>query len=140
DSTIDKTEEFVLEAQLYHNFTPKTSLNLVGLRRNEETTISTTDYVLTNSITASYIQRFTEKFSGTLEATYTNDKFEGDLTYGGVTKERKDDIYRIAPSVRYVFNDWLMAEFAYSYTERDSNFDDFNYTNNSVMLKITAGL
>jgi hypothetical protein len=60
-STSGNSKDFILEAQIDHNFTPKTSLMLKASRRTNETNISTTDFILSNSVEAKYMQRLTGK-------------------------------------------------------------------------------
>ena len=47
DQALGSQSEIVYEAQIDHNFTPKTSASLRAYRRQEETTIETADYTLT---------------------------------------------------------------------------------------------
>ncbi|HHN65344.1 MAG TPA: DUF560 domain-containing protein [Nitrospirae bacterium] len=140
NSDIDTARELFLELQLEHNFTPKTSLKLIGTRRTNETNISVTDYILTHSITAEYLQRLTSKISSAIDLSYQHDKYKGELTFGGKTDERKDNIYRASVAFDYGFRDWLKFDLGYIYTKRDSNFSDFDYTNNTVFFRVTGSL
>lgn len=136
----DNEKNFIFEGEIHHFFTPKTSLTLVGFGRTDETTIYDTNYVLTYGLSAQYNQRITEKLTGHLFFTYAWDQYQGEITFNDVTKEREDDLIRIRPSLRYEFTRWLMADAAYMYTKRDSNFSIFDFTENRFSIRISFSL
>lgn len=139
-SAIGNSEGFILEVQIDHKFTPKTSLIVKASRKTNETNMLTTSYLLSNSIEAEYIQRLTGKITGEVNLSYTNDNYKGDLTFGGETKERKDDLFKGALALQYKFKKWLNMDTGYIYMQRDSNFSDFDYTSNSIFIRITTSL
>ncbi|GBE00726.1 sporulation related domain protein [bacterium BMS3Bbin06] len=132
--------EFLFELQLDHKFTPKTSLKLVATRKTNETNISTADYILSDGLRARYLQRFTAKISGSIGLSYNNDKYHGELTFGGETRERDDDIYSASLALQYEFREWLKTDLGYLYSRRDSNFSEFDYSNNTFFIRITGSL
>jgi len=132
--------EFIFELQLDHKFTPKTSLKLVATRKTNETNISTADYILSDGLRARYLQRFTAKISGSVGLSYNNDKYHGELTFGGETRERDDDIYSASLALQYEFREWFKTDLGYLYSRRDSNFSEFDYSNNTFFIRITGSL
>ena len=142
DENLDKDDDnfFIAQASLTHFFTPKTSIGLTGFRRTEETTIRETDYILTHGASIQYDQRFTEKLTGHIFASYAWDHYQGELNFDGETKERKEDLIRIRPSLRFEITRWLMADAAYSYTKRDSNFTIFDFEENRFSIRISIAL
>ena len=140
DPTIGDNSEFVFEVQADHRFTPKTSLSLFASRRDSESILTSSDYALTHNVGASYVQKLTYRITGRLNFSYTSNKYIGALTFGGETKERKDNEYRAAPSLEYRFRNWLRFGVEYIYTKRDSNFPGFDYTNHAGMLTVTLAL
>lgn len=137
---VDDDNFLILEGEISHLFTPKTALSLVGFQRTEETTIRETEYVLTRGASAQYNQRFSEKLTGHLFASYAWDHYQGEISFDGETKERKEDLIRIRPSLRYEFTRWLLADAAYSYTKRDSNFSFFDFDENRFSIRISISL
>jgi len=129
-------DDFSLEIQTQHNFTPKRALKLVGFRRFNESSLIDSSAVLTTGITAAWLQRFTEKWSGTLQCSFTMDEYDGLITYNRVTDDRVDDIFSIAPALRYKMRDWLVVDFAYIFAIRDSNFSLFDYTTNTIFFRV----
>jgi hypothetical protein len=139
-AAVGNSNDLVLEAQIDHRFTPKTSLIVKASRKTNETNISTTDFILSNSIEAEYIQRLTGKIILYVDLSYTNDNYKGDLTFGGEIKERKDDLFKGAFALQYQFKEWLKMDTGYIYMKRDSNFSDFNYTSNFIFIRLTSSL
>ncbi|MEW6118081.1 MAG: outer membrane beta-barrel protein [Nitrospirota bacterium] len=141
-STVDTKNTFLAEAQVRHNFTPKTSAGLIISRRTNESDITADSYVVSDNIGIEYNQRITNKIAGALRVSYTSDKYKGEeITVAGEgTKQRKDKYYSGGPSFIYKFKEWLSAELGYVYTKRDSNFRSFDYTNNTVSFRITGSL
>jgi cell division septation protein DedD len=139
-SSIGDAKDFILEAQIDHQFTPKTSVKVKASRKTNETNISTTDFILSNNIEVQYLQRLTGKITGDVNFSYTNDSYKGNLTFGGETKERKDDTFGGAFALRYKFKEWLQLDTGYIYTKRGSNFSDFDYTSNIVFIRIAGSL
>jgi hypothetical protein len=139
-SSIGDAKDFIVEAQIDHQFTPKTSLKINASRKTNETNITATDFIISNNIEVEYLQRLTGKITGDVNFSYTNDSYKGNLTYDGETKERKDDTFSGAFALRYKFKQWLNLDTGYIYTKRDSNFSDFDYTTNIVFIRITGSL
>ena len=140
DDSETESKNFILEVQMDHNFTPKTSLSFTASRKTNETNISTTDFMLSNSIGLKYRQKFTSRITGVVNFSYINDQYRGDLTFGGVTKEREDDYYDAGVAFQYELIDWLKIDTGYRYSRRESSFSDFDYTNNTLLLRITGSL
>jgi hypothetical protein len=131
---------FVFEGKMDHKFTPKTSLTLTASRKTDETNIPSTFFVLTNEFGLNYQQMLTSKITGSLTLGYTNESYGADLTFGGFTAKRKDNIYQLSLGLQYEFRKWLKAGISYGHTIRDSNFPDFNYSSNAVLLRLTGSL
>jgi len=130
DDTIENAKNFRLELQINHRFTPKTNVMLNAWRRTDETNISTTDYILAHGIEFGYNQQFTGRLMGNVRLSYIHDHYKGDLTYDGLTQERKDSYYIGTVGLFYRFREWVGAGIGYTWTKRDSNFPEFEYTNN----------
>ncbi|RMG02165.1 MAG: hypothetical protein D6726_08125 [Nitrospirae bacterium] len=133
-------KNFIFEIQIDHRFTPKTSFKVAGTRRTNETTISVSDYIFTNAIKAELLHRFTGKISGAFDLGYRNDLYKGNITIGDVTDERDDDIYTAMIAFQYEYKDYIKADLGYLYTRRDSNFNDFDFTNNTFFFRVTGTL
>ncbi len=140
DPAIETARETLIEAQLEHQFTPKTTLKLVATRKTNETNISATEYMVSNTLKAEYSHRITTKITVAVGATYETAHYKGALTLAGESKERQDRIYKFSIASSYDFREWLIAEGGYFYTKRESNFSIFDYTNNTIFLRVKTSL
>ncbi len=138
--TSKKSKDALVEAQIDHKFTPKTSIKIKLSRKTNETNISTTDFILSNILEIEYIQRFKRKITGNVDFMYMSDTYKGDLNFGGEVKERKDNLMRSAFSLQYEFRDWIKLDLGYIYSQRNSNFDFFDYESNTVFVRVIGSL
>jgi len=137
---MNSDSNFDFMARAGHNFTPKTSLQLFGVRRMTESTIGGTDFILNHQLSLAYSQKLNSHFVIKLDSTYSNDQYENPITVGSVTKEREDDTFIISPSIEYLAVDWLVLTLSYGLAERDSSFDSFGFTTNTYLLRVTGYL
>ncbi len=140
NSALGSSNDFILEVQIDHKLTPKTSLILKASRRTNETNVLTTDFVVSNSAGIEYLQRITGKVTADAKLSYTNDNYKGDFTSGGVTKKLRNNYYAAAFALQYKFKEWLQMDLGYIFDLRNSSFSEFDYTNNSVFIRVTGTL
>ncbi len=139
NSNISNHNDTYLEAQLDHKFTPKTTLIIKGSRKTDEPDIAQANFIVANTVEATLLHRLTTKVTGSLDLSYTNEKYEGaPITFGGETKSLNDQFWRAGVAVQYEFKDWLKFDLGYAYSERDSNISALSYTNNTVFLRASA--
>lgn len=136
----DDRDEFIGEVRLDHRFTPKTSAYMLFTRRIEETDVPGTQNLLSHRLQVGYRQLLTPRLTGNADLYYYRDSYRGDTTVGDTTDEREDDYYGARVTLGYKFRSWLTAGLGYHYLERDSNFAESDYTNNTVYLTLTAAI
>ena len=137
NSEFGETDTFSVEAQIQHNFNPKRAISVNAYRSFRESSIDIEDAaytVLTTGIDLALLQRFNTLWSGKLNAFYYRDEFEGAYTVDGQTREREDDTFRIGPALIYAPREWANFELGYYYSQRDSNFDIYDFENNTVFF------
>jgi len=131
---------FSAELQAQHTFTPKRSATLTAYHRYTESSVVESYAVLTTGVDFSLMQRFTDKWSATVNALWYRDEFEGDYTVGDEIGEREDDTFRIGPALIYEPRDWLQADLGYYYSNRDSDFERFDFENNTLYFSVEIAL
>ncbi len=62
-----------------------------------------------------------------------------DLSPGGVVKEREDDIARLRAEIGFHPIEHVSFRLNYQWEDRDSNMDNFDYTDNLVILQVQFG-
>jgi polysaccharide biosynthesis protein VpsM len=139
-SAEEKADDFIFEVQIDHHFTPKTSLMLRASRSTNETDVSTTDYVISDTVELEYLQRITAKISADIKLSYTRDSYKDDFTYDERTDKLDDDYYYGAFALQYKFREWLQADAGYIFMKRNSSFSEFDYTTNVIFFRLTGSL
>ncbi|MCL4477415.1 MAG: outer membrane beta-barrel protein [Nitrospirae bacterium] len=133
DPSIERFKGFIMELIVDHNFTPRHSIKIKGIRRTNETNVFGTSFFITTGASIEYFQKFTGKITGTADISYGRDSYHGDFP-------RRDNTWQTGIGLIYQLKKWLRTEAKYSYTKRDSSEHDFNYRNNTYYLKVVASL
>jgi hypothetical protein len=134
----DNNGEFVGELQLKYQFSPKTALNLTGTRQFNESDLVGTGDRITDFIGLTMTQQMTAKTSLKLNASYLNDDYQQKVTVGANTDYRNDDYYQLGIGAGWSAMTWLNLSVGYNYNDRNSNFDRYDYSSNSVYANATA--
>lgn len=135
DKNYDDTDGFLAELTIDHNFTNSTSVSLTGARSNTQSDILGSNSIDSSSLGLTYNQKITAKIIATLMLRWEN------LDYQDIN--RTDDVYMISPKMQYKFTDWLTSDLVYTYKTRQSESDpntDYDYENNTFMLRLTAAI
>lgn len=140
DSSLVGGNDFILEAQVNYHFTPKTEVILKASRRTDETNVQGTNFILSDTVEAQYLQRITGKITADIKLSYANDSYKGDVTLNAVTKKLSDNYYSGAAAVRYKFKEWLQLDLGYIYDRRNSSFSELDYAANIFFLRVTGTL
>ncbi len=112
-ATAEDRDNFSMELQTQHNLTSKRALQVNAYRKYFESDMANASSYLSTGIDIGLMQRFTEKWSGTLNLYYENNDYEG--------VDRSDDFYGIGPAVRFEAKKWLVFDLGYNYLKNDSN-------------------
>lgn len=137
---IDSQDDFVLKGWLDYALTGKSRLKLTLSRNPEEPDRYDDQSSLTNAVNLTFSHDLTSKILISLDGGYAQTSYEGDYVYDGKTDEREDDKYTGKFSLDYRIQDWLGLGASYTYTDRDSNFADRSYTDNTFLLTLTLAM
>ncbi len=140
DPALGAFRGLILQASIDHKFNTKRSIMIKAERQTNESNIAGSSYFTTTGFEVEYFDRFTAKLTGFVNTAYGRDIFNGDITIGTETKQRKEDTWRAGLGMDYQLQKWLRAEFEYKYTTRHSSFDVFNYNSNTFLLRLTTTL
>ncbi|MCD4718875.1 MAG: outer membrane beta-barrel protein [Desulfobacula sp.] len=131
-STAEDQDNFSLELQTQHNLTPKRALQINGYRKFHESDLVNASSFLSTGIDIGLMQRFTEKWSGTLNAFYEQNKYNG--------FDRDDDLYGFGPAIRFEPKKWLIFDLGYQYHHNNSNITFYDYKIHQIFLRISLSM
>lgn len=141
---LSDTETWMAELQLDHQLTPRTRLVLNAYRRYDEAIgelvnkddvpQNFTKTILTHFIGLSVNYDLTAKIRLNLDGTYFYDAYKDEAKLSS-RKERQDKEFAISPAVRFDFMKWLSLDLSYIYTNRDSNYSQFDHEDHTVFLR-----
>lgn len=134
DETVARRGDYTglaLDVQAVYKITEKSKVTLDMYRANEETdsTLAADKTVLGAKV--GYNQKFTEKISGSLFASYEDAEYTQ-----LVARDRDDSTFLVRPAAQYLFKEWLMAELSYKYEQRDSTDNLFDFETNTFLANV----
>jgi len=135
NSDNSNNDGLAFELDVQYKITEKTGLSLGVHHEIDETdSVGALDKRILGG-TLRYNQEFAEDFIGMIDATYENADYNQ-----VIGDKRDDDRYIIRPALQYVFSDWLMAELAYSWEQRKSTDEIYEYDTNTVSFSLNSAL
>ncbi|HAU89970.1 MAG TPA: hypothetical protein DCW72_07035 [Elusimicrobia bacterium] len=116
----------------------KTDVTLFAKRGNVETNYGDARFY-TSTLTDLSVSRMVRKFKVTLGLSYEDVRYsDKNNTLSATELKRNDENASARLLVDYNIQKWLVANFGYSYKDRSSNFDQFEYKDNVVSLGLKA--
>jgi len=122
-------------AALRHDFSVKGFLKALVTRRLEESAYKTNDYYLINGGALELNRKLKGKLSLVLFGSYYNSRYPTETTEGGNTAKRNDDIFTGLARLEYDFSKRLAASAGYSFNNRSSNMEVFEFARHRVSIE-----
>lgn len=123
----------IVEAEIVWKYRDPSQLRIYGGRANVESTFQANNFFVANYGGIELRHYITPVLILTARGLAGTNEYPEEVTIGPDTKKRDDTFYEAGLSLRYQIRRWLAIELAYQYLRRDSNFPDFDYTNNRVI-------
>lgn len=132
----------VYMVSLNHNFTPKTSLIVTGIRRANETDDPQTEFYTTTSGALQVNFKPVSKVDIGPYVAYNNNRYRGASTDpgDGTLRRRIEDIYSYGVNVGYNMNKWIALKLGYNHDKKVSTIKSFDFTRNTVSFTVSAAL
>lgn len=129
------SDNLALDVQILYRFTVKTEATLDLYNLNEESDSSLASEKEVFGASFNYNQEITDKITGKFGLFYENADYNQLVDH-----DRQDNTFEFTPTIQYLFKDWLMGEFAYTFETTDSSDELFNYTTNTVLFSLNFSL
>jgi len=131
-ASVEDQDGFSIELQTQHNLTPKRALQVNGYRKFHESDLANASSFLSTGIDVALLQRFTEKWSGTLDAFYERNEYNG--------FSRSDDLFGLGPAVRFKPRKWLIFDLGYHYYQNNSDVNFYDYKVQQIFFRVTLSM
>jgi hypothetical protein len=116
----------------------KTEVVLLAKRGNVETNYGDARYY-TSTLSDLTVTREVRKVKVGLGLNYEDVRYsDKNNTLSATDKKRTDENAAVRVTAEYNIQKWLKADFAYTYKDRSSNFDSFEYKDNILALGLKA--
>lgn len=125
---------WIASTDIAYKPTVTTTLGLAIIRAIRDTGANTAEYFNDTGISINLKQVILSEVSLLVGATYNTHDYKDSTHNPG----REDDNYVARLGIEYLINEWLMAGADYTYREKDSNYEEFDYKDNK--FQVTLGV
>jgi hypothetical protein len=132
------TRNFIFEVTVNHRLSAKSALIFSAFGKTDETNVPSTFYTLVHGFEVKYQHMLSYMISSSLDFSYTNESYGQDQIIGAVTGKRRDNVYQASVSLHYELRKWLTTGVSYVFTSRESDFPEYNYTSNTILVNVTG--
>ena len=108
-------------------------------RAPRESTFSNMNYYVLNLADVGYNHQFNDKLSAGISANAQYHQYPSQTTVNNQTAKRDDVYFGGSANVRYDIQEWLSVKVEYTYINRTSKFDVYDYFNNVLAVSGTIG-
>lgn len=137
DDRNQEFNEFVMGGNLTWRATERTSVSLDIDRSDQDSDFANNDFYTSTSGTVSVSHQFTPKLGVSARAGVGYNDYPETTTVGTKTDSREDIFWGLGAGVDYNIQPWLRVGADYSFTGRDSNFNEFDFDNHTVAARVT---
>jgi polysaccharide biosynthesis protein VpsM len=123
----------IVEAEVIWKYREPSQLRIYGGRANIESTFVGNNFFVATYGGVELRHYITSVLLLTARGLLGTNDYPERITIGTATRKRDDTFFEAGLSLRYQIRRWLAVELAYQFLRRDSNFSDFDYTNNRVI-------
>jgi len=128
----DDWDGLILEAEALHKYQEGSQIRLFASRANFESTFEQNNFYVSTYGGVEVRHQIRPRLLLKLAGLVGRNEYPEETALAGETKERRDNFYEVGVALRYQIRTWLAVEGSYDHLVRDSNFADFDYTNNRV--------
>jgi len=125
-------KNWTYSADVRHELTANTSIQVAGQRTVYETTLTGNRYVITTGVFTELTHRFFRKLFGVVRGSYGQDRFSDAISPSSTI--RADDTTMGGAGIKYQPKDWLGFALDYSSRSRRSNLPENDYVEHTGVV------
>lgn len=138
--TVENNSTFTMELDMNYLITDKTriSFNLYKALEESDSLVSNGKDTIVAKLL--YNQNFMPRIKGNVEFWYETSDYNGfnRSEFNSIFQDRQDKRFLVRPAVQYIVRDWLMTELAYSFENRNSTDNVFDFTAQTLIFSLNA--
>ena len=129
---------WIMGGGLIYNPTERTSISILVDRSPQESTFNNVPFYVTTNASLNFSQRITPKLTLTAKVGGgVNNYPEKQETVGGQFLFRRDTFYAYGIGLEYQIRPWLNVGCGYDHQKRNSNFDQYDFTDDRFTARVT---
>jgi len=140
---IEDVDTLVTDTALSYRLTEVTTVQLKVIRRLNDSTNVENDpgdnYTSTN-YEGKLLYSYSEPLKLSFRLRYQEKKFEVTEGVEDMTETQKDDIYNTRIGLEYIFNQWMDFSLSYQYSQKNSDDETREYSENSGFFGVRLSL
>lgn len=129
---------FTAFANLKYEITQRTTLNIYGERRPEESSYATNSYYNINTVGLKFDHLLLQRLWLNGGAFWGLDLYPAESTEGSQTAKRKDKLWGAGVGLKYEVKDWLFLNTGYEFKQRNSNFHNLSYNDHKISIRASV--
>ncbi|MBI1892879.1 MAG: outer membrane beta-barrel protein [Candidatus Rokubacteria bacterium] len=133
----DDWRGLIVELEAIYKYREPSQVRLFAARANVESTFEGNNFFVATYGGVELRHQIRPRLLLVLTGLIGSNDYPETTTVGTETKERLDRFYEMSAALRYQIRQWLAVEGRYDRLVRDSNFSDFDYTNNRVRATVS---
>jgi polysaccharide biosynthesis protein VpsM len=126
----------IAEANVIWKYREPSEVRVFGGRANVESLFEGTNYYVSSYGGAEVRHFLSERLVLRVRALGGVNDYPEDVTVGAESGERSDVFFEAGVALKYQMRRWVAFEIAYGFLKLDSNFDEFDYTDNRVKVSV----
>jgi len=138
DNSAGDFNSVIFHIAFVENFTEQDILTIDIGRTTYDTIYKGNAYFKNTLVSGEYAHGFTDKVTGSVSGSYHLNKYPVATTEGTKTAKREDGLWIIGTNLTYELPKWGEIKLAYTYSQKSSIFDTFDYDNNLISLGVTV--
>jgi hypothetical protein len=126
----------IAEGNVIWKYREPSEVRIFGGRANVESLFEGTNYYVSTYGGAEVRHFLSERLTLRVRGLGGINQYPEDVTVGTQSGEREDVFFEAGVALKYQMRRWVAFEVAYGFLKLDSNFDEFDYTDNRVKVSV----
>lgn len=134
ENAAEDFSSIIFQASLIEKLSSKDTMTMKFVRTTNSTIYQQNAFYTSTTFSGIFAHVFSNRITGLVNGSYDHNQYDTETTEGLTTDKRADDLLKAGLALKYQLPRWGTVNFAYTYSQKISNFDTYDYNNNLVTL------